>query len=148
SPEQWLRARIHRYYLAAFLAVCTAVVVVMTFAGVQGAQINNAVTNIYNDYRQTNNNQSLPEADLQLVREAVAALKAKDTSREEAAVNKLSAPARAAYIRTATPMKENPGPGRSTQAPSTGTPPASAQAPAALAETEPNDDFFKANEIS
>ncbi|MEJ0075342.1 MAG: hypothetical protein WDO17_07815 [Alphaproteobacteria bacterium] len=140
SPEQWLRAQIYRYSLAAFLAVCAAVAVVVVFAGVQGVQINNSVTNISNDFRQINN-QPLSEEDRQLMREAVAALKAKDPPREQAAVSRLSAPARAAFLRAAPAIREN-SPGSPAGSSSTGTPP-----PAVAAESEPNNDFFTANEI-
>jgi hypothetical protein len=147
SPEQWLRAKTYRYYLAAFLAVCAAVVVVVLFAGVQGVQINNAVTNISNDFRQTNN-QPLSEEDRQLMREAVAALKARDPSREQAAVNQLSAPARAAYLRAAPAIRETSRPGSPAGSSSTGTPPPTmAQAPTAATETEPNNDILSANEV-
>src|SRR3954469_9352547 len=39
NPEQWLRAKVQRYYLLAFLAICAAVVAIVALAGLRGAQI-------------------------------------------------------------------------------------------------------------
>jgi hypothetical protein len=86
---------------------------------------------------------------LKLIREAVAALKAKDPSREQAAIAQLSAPARAAYMRAGPAIEENSNSGASMQGPSTSTPAGAAQqAPTALTETEPNNDIFSANEVA
>lgn len=160
SPEQWLRAKVQRYYLLAFLAICAAVVAIVALALLRGAQIVNATTIINNDYRQTTN-QSLSEGDLSRIRDAIAAGMAKDTVREQAAVSQLSAPAREAYQRAAPAMKANPpiasdgarvepstaeAQGASTQAPAA----AKAATPAPLTtatETEPNNDIFSANEV-
>lgn len=150
SPEQWLRAKVQRYYLLAFLAICAAAVAIVALAGLRGARVVNAMTIINNDYRQTTN-QSLAEADLQRIRDAIAAGMAKDSTREQAAVSQLSAPAREAYLRTAPAIKDEkpvtqngvqPG---STQPPSTQTP--AAPALTSATETEPNNDIFSANEI-
>jgi hypothetical protein len=65
SPEQWVRSRINRYYLVAFLATCIVVIAIAALAVLRGAKF----TMINNEYRQINNVQSLSNSDLQHVKD-------------------------------------------------------------------------------
>lgn len=49
SPEQWVRSRIHRYYLFAFLATCAVVVAIAALAAVKGASYVRTLTIINNE---------------------------------------------------------------------------------------------------
>ena len=64
SPEQWVRSRIHRYYLFAFFATCAVVVIVVALAVLKGANFSRTLTIINNEYRQASNGEALSGSDL------------------------------------------------------------------------------------
>jgi hypothetical protein len=97
SPEQWVRSRIHKYYLFAFLATCAVAVAIAALAAWSGATYIEALTTINNEYRQSNNGESLSSSDLQHIKELIAAATARDSVQERTAFNQLSEKARAAY---------------------------------------------------
>jgi tetratricopeptide (TPR) repeat protein len=73
SPEQWVRSRIHRYYLFAFLATCAVIVALFGIAAVgRSTPMFVGNTTVYqNQYQQINNNQPLGEAELAKIQEAI-----------------------------------------------------------------------------
>jgi tetratricopeptide (TPR) repeat protein len=73
SPEQWVRSRIHRYYLFAFLATCAVIVAVFGIASLgRTSAIFIGNTTVYqNQYQQINNNQLLGDAQLRQIQQAI-----------------------------------------------------------------------------
>jgi tetratricopeptide (TPR) repeat protein len=90
SPEQWVRSRINRYYLVAFLATCVVVIAIAALAALRGAKF----TTINNEYRQINNVQSLSNSDLQHVKDWIEATMTRDSDRVLAAFKQLPETAR------------------------------------------------------
>jgi hypothetical protein len=97
SPEQWVRSRIHKYYLFAFFATCAVAVAIAALAMWKGATYVGALTIINNEYQRSNNGESLSGADLQHIKEIVDAATTRDLEQERTAFNQLSDKARAAY---------------------------------------------------
>jgi hypothetical protein len=119
SPEQWVRSRIHKYYLFAFFATCAVAVAITALAARNGAPYVQTLTIINNEYQRSNNGESLSVSDLQHIKDL---FDAKTTRDLEQARNQLSEKARAAY--EAALAKGNlPPPGELTSGAST-TPPA------------------------
>jgi tetratricopeptide (TPR) repeat protein len=85
SPEQWVRSRINRYYLVAFLATCIVVIAIAALAALRGAKF----TMINNEYRQINNVGSLSNSDLQHVKDWIEATMTRDSERVLAAFKQL-----------------------------------------------------------
>lgn len=156
SPEQWVRSRVHKYYLVAFLATCVVMIAVATLATAYGIWTVRTIEVVNADFGQSNNGQSLSSADLQHLTAVIEAAMNRNVARASAAFDQLSPPARAAYER-ASPTAAG-GLFRTEElttaraAPSqTSTPvPARADAPPAadVAEIEPNDDFIHAQAIA
>jgi hypothetical protein len=94
SPEQWVRSRIHKYYLFAFLATCAVAVAIAALAAWKGATYVGTLTIINNEYQRSNNGESLSSVDLQHIKDLI---DAKTTRDLEQARNQLSEKARAAY---------------------------------------------------
>jgi hypothetical protein len=90
SPEQWVRSRINRYYLVAFLATCIVVIAIAALAVLRGAKF----ITINNEYRQINNVQSLSDSDLQHVKDWIEATMTRDSDRVLAAFKQLPEAAR------------------------------------------------------
>jgi hypothetical protein len=94
SPEQWVRSRIHKYYLFAFFATCAVAVAITALAARNGAPYVQTLTIINNEYQHSNNGESLSVSDLQHIKDL---FDAKTTRDLEQARNQLSEKARAAY---------------------------------------------------
>jgi tetratricopeptide (TPR) repeat protein len=73
SPEQWVRSRIHRYYLFAFLATCAVIVALFWIAAVgRSSPIFIGNTTVYQtQYQQIHNNQLIGDAELKKLQEAI-----------------------------------------------------------------------------
>lgn len=73
SPEQWVRSRIHRYYLFAFLATCAVVVALFGIAAVgRSSPLFIGNTTVYQtQYQQVHNNQLIGDAELKKLQEAI-----------------------------------------------------------------------------
>jgi hypothetical protein len=139
SPEQWVRSRIHKYYLFAFLATCAVVVAIAALAVWKGATYVGTLTIINNEYQLSNNGESLSSSDIQHIKDLI---DAKTTRDLEQARNQLSEKARAAY--EAALAKGNlPPPGELTSGASTTPLPTKPSAQ----ETEPNNSILRAKEI-
>jgi hypothetical protein len=144
SPEQWVRSRIHKYYLLAFLATCAVAVAVTALAMLKGANYIGTLTIINNEYRQSHEGQSLSSSDLQHIKELIEAAMTRDPQSARIAFNKLSGPARAAYERAYPLAKDDLV---SPEELSAGGATTSAQPGTSTRETEPNDDILNANPI-
>jgi hypothetical protein len=107
SPEQWVRSRIHRYYLFAFLATCAVVCAIAALAVWSGVTYVESVTVINNEYRQSNNGESLSISDLQHIKDLIEGATAHDAEQVQAAFNQLSDKARTAYERAYPSTKDN-----------------------------------------
>jgi hypothetical protein len=161
SPEQWVRSRIHKYYLFGFLATCAVVVAIAALAMLKGVQSAQALTVIKNEYRLSMNNQPLSGPDLQHVEELVKALVADDRKKAHDAYQQLSPPARNAYqsayqrddssaktiLVPPTQLAEEPAPKLSEARAQPVPAPAPARRTVTSQEAEPNDDILKPNEI-
>jgi hypothetical protein len=99
SPEQWIRSRIHTYYLFAFLATCAVVATVGTVAILKSDSYAGLYRMIDNQHRELNNGISLTNADLHYIRELIEAGRAHNIEKAGVAFNQLSASARDAYER-------------------------------------------------
>lgn len=144
SPEQWVRSRIHRCYLFAFLATCVVVVAIAAVAALKGVNYVQALTIINNEYRQFSNGAQLSGPDLQHVEDLLNALMSRNRERAQTAFNQLSEPARDAYQRAYPSARKILVP---PQERSAGPPSASGQTAASTRETEPNNDILNPNEI-
>jgi hypothetical protein len=123
SPEQWVRSRIHKYYLFAFLATCAVAVAIAALAAWKGATYVGTLTIINNEYQRSNNGESLSSSDLQHIKELIDAATTRDPEQARTAFNQLSEKARAAYEGAYPLTKDNlPSPGDLTSGAST-TPP-------------------------
>src|SRR5262245_49485527 len=95
SPEQWLRSRIHQYYLIAFLASCIVVVAVLAFTVPVASAYVRELAAIKEEYRAKNGGEALSAADLAHIRELLnAAIISPDAARAEQAYGQLSERAR------------------------------------------------------
>jgi hypothetical protein len=144
SPEQWVRSRIHKYYLLAFLATCAVAVAIAALAALKGTNYIGTLTIINNEYRQLTNGQSLSISDLEHIQELIEAAITRDTQSARTAFNQLSEPARAAYERAYPLAKDNLV--RPDEL-SAGGATMSAQPGASTQEIEPNNDILTANNI-
>jgi hypothetical protein len=144
SPEQWVRSRIHKYYLLAFFATCAVAVAITALAAWKGATYVGTLTIINNEYQRSNNGESLSSADLQHIKELIDAATTRDLEQARAAFNQLSEKARTAYQGAYPLAKGNlPSPGEMTSSEST-TPPATKPT---TRETEPNNSILRAKDI-
>jgi hypothetical protein len=96
-PEQWVRSRIHKYYLLAFFATCAVAVAIGALAAWKGAAYVGTLTIINNEYQRSNSGESLSSSDLQHIKELIDAATTRDPEQARAAFNQLSEKARAAY---------------------------------------------------
>jgi tetratricopeptide (TPR) repeat protein len=73
SPEQWIRSRIHRCYLFAFLATCAVIVALFWIAALgRSSPIFIGNTTVYQtQYQQIHNNQLIGDAELKKLQEAI-----------------------------------------------------------------------------
>jgi hypothetical protein len=106
SPEQWVRSKIHRYYLFAFLASCAVVVAIVALAAWNGITYVRTLNIINNEYRQSNNGEALSGADLQHIKELIDAAMTRDLKQAETAFNQLSDKARDAYASAVSSAKD------------------------------------------
>jgi len=144
SPEQWVRSRIHRYYLFAFLATCVVAVAIAAMAALKGVNYVQTLTIINNEYRQFSNGAPLSGPDLQHIEDLLNGLMSRDRERAQTAFNQLSKPARDAYQRAYPSAREILVPAQEL---SEGPPVTSRQTAASAREVEPNNDILNPNEI-
>ena len=148
SPEQWVRSRIHRYYLIAFLATCAVAIAVAALAAVKGASYVRTLNIIHNEFRQISNSVALSGADLQHIQETIEASLGRDREAARTAFHQLSETARTAYGHAYAQGSD----GLISPAELNGPPPPVPIQPASVAidthEIEPNDDFLHANKIT
>jgi len=148
SPEQWVRSRIHRYYLIAFLATCAVAIAVAALAAVKGASYVRTLNIIHNEFRQISNSVALSGADLQHIQETIEASLGRDREAARTAFHQLSETARTAYGHAYAQGSD----GLISPAELNGPPPPVPIQPASVAidthEIEPNDDFLHANVIT
>ena len=102
SPEQWVRSRIHQYYLFAFFATCAVVVAIFALAvyarntdpARTGATFINNVTLVEQQYLQINNNQPLDAQLKQQIKEAIELTAQREFARAQEAFLRLPDAAR------------------------------------------------------